>query len=174
MALATVGVLTLVSLLVFFGVGGPFGTVNDAGNGVMAVLCAVLAVILYRRGRIAVTALALLGAASAVLGSYLVMSETTGYFFAGLVSAFGFALIGLWLVVVARSDDLPASASGQTAGAVMAVGLFSLPGILRRLDDLDSAPAWLLATEICWAGTYLLLPLWAFRFARTESSRAYG
>jgi hypothetical protein len=47
----------------------------------------------------------------------------------------------------------------------MALGLFNIPGIVQGLDDLDAAPIWLLAAGICWAGTYALLPLWAFRFA---------
>jgi hypothetical protein len=43
-----------------------------------------------------------------LLRSFLIMTDTTGYFFAGLISALGFAHIGLWLLVVSRSDDLPA------------------------------------------------------------------
>jgi hypothetical protein len=164
-ALAAVAMLSCVSLFLFFSVGGPFGTLNDAGNGALAVLCATLALVLHRPGRVVTTALAVMGAAVAGVGSYLVMTDTTGYFLAGLESAFGFALIGLWLLVVALSGDVPARALGQAAGVVMALGLVNLPGILRGLDDQDSAPTWLLAAGVCWAGTYLLLPLWAFRFA---------
>jgi hypothetical protein len=129
------------------------------------LLCAALAFALHRPGRIAATTLAIAGAATAVLGSLFIMTDTTGYFFAGLISALGFALIGLWLLVVSRSDDLPAPRLALFAGAVMALGLFNIPGIVQRLDDLDAAPIWLLAVGICWAGTYVFLPLWAFRFA---------
>jgi hypothetical protein len=132
----------------------------------LALLCAALALLLHRYGGVTVTTLACLGAGSAVMGSYLVISDTTGYFLAGLVSAFGFALVGVWLVQVCRSDDLPARRSGLAAGAVMALGLVNLPGVLQGLDDQDSAPTWLLAAGFCWAGTYVLLPLWALRFAR--------
>lgn len=163
--LAAVAVLSCVSLIAFYTVGGPFGAVNDAGNGVLAVLCAALAFTLHRPGRIVATTLAIAGAATAVLGSLLIMTDTTGYFFAGLISALGFALIGLWLLVVSRSDDLPARRHALFAGAVMALGLINIPGIVQGLDDLDAAPIWLLAAGICWAGTYVLLPLWAFRFA---------
>ena len=163
--LAAVAVVSCVSLIAFYAVGGPFGTVNDAGNGVLALLCAALAFTLHRPGRIAATTLAIAGAATAVLGSLFIMTDTTGYFFAGLISALGFAFIGLWLLVVSRSDDLPAPRLALFAGAVMALGLINIPGIVQGLDDLDDAPIWLLAAGICWAGTYVLLPLWAFRFA---------
>ena len=168
-AVAVVGAVSCVSLGLFFAAGGPFGRVNDVGNGLLGLLCGALALTTHRSGRLAITALALGGAAGAVLGSYLVMRDITGYFLAGLVSAFGFALIGLWLVVATRSGDLPGRRSGQTAGAVMALGMVNLPAVVQGLDDQDSAPAWLLAVGICWAGTYLLLPAWSGRFALTSS-----
>ena len=102
------------------------------------------------------------------MGSYLVMTNTTGYFFAGLVSAAGFALIGSWLLVLGRAGVVPAPLLAQITGAVMALGLVIVPGILWGLDDLDAAPWWILAAETSsWAGTSLLLPLWALDCART-------
>ncbi len=165
-SLAAVALLSCISLFLFFSFDGPFGTINDAGNAMTALLCAALALLLHRSGGVTGTAIACLGAASAVAGSYLVMSDTTGYFLAGLVSALGFALVGVWLVLVCRSDDVPGRRSGVAAGAVMALGLVNLPGVLQGLDDQDSAPRWLLAAGVCWAGTYLLLPIWALRLAR--------
>jgi hypothetical protein len=167
-AIAAVAVASCASLLLFFSVEGPFGTLNDAGNAMLALLCAALALVLHRPGRLGVTVLALMGTAAACVGSFLVMTDTTGYFLAGLVSAFGFALFGVWLMVVARSHTVPSPRLGQSAGAVMALGLINLPGILKRLDDQDAAPAWLLAAGVCWSGTYLLLPLWASIFARAR------
>lgn len=164
-ALAAVAVVSLVSLIAFFTVGEPFGSINDAGNGVIAVLSAALALATHRPGGIPATALAVVGAATAVVGSLLVMTDATGYFLAGLVSALGFACIGVWLVVVGLSGELPASRLALMAGAVMALGFVDIPGILQGLDDQDAAPTWLLAAGICWAGTYVLLPLWAFRVA---------
>jgi len=149
--------------------GGPFGTINDLGNGVLAILCAVLALLLQPRRQIAATTVATAGAAISVVGSFLVLSDTTGYFFAGLVSAFGFSLIGIWLTVLSRSADLPAPRSALIAGAVMAVGIFNILGILAGKDDQDAAPVWLLAANVCWVGTYLLLPIWATRFARSST-----
>jgi hypothetical protein len=49
----------------------------------------------------------------------------------------------------------------------MALGIVNVPGILQGMDDQDTAPTWLLAAGVCWAGTYLLLPIWATRFARS-------
>jgi len=169
--LAAVAVASCISLILFFVVGGPFGTINDLGNGTLAVLCGVLAFALYAPGRTAATTVAVAGAATSVLGSFLVISETTGYFLAGLVSAFGFALFGLYLVHLSRSEDLPTSRSAFTAGAVMALGIVNVPGILQGMDDQDTAPTWLLAAGVCWAGTYLLLPIWATRFARSGALR---
>jgi hypothetical protein len=169
--LAAVAVMSWVSLIVFFAAGEPWGSLNDAGNGLLALLCGGFAVLLYRATPVVATILAVLGAAAGLLGSFLVMSDTTGYFFAGLVSAAGFALIGSWLVVLGRVGAVPASLLAQVAGVVMALGFVQVPGILWGLDDLESAPWWLLASEISWAGTYLLLPLWALRCALTPLVR---
>jgi hypothetical protein len=165
--LAAVAVASCISLILFFVVGGPFGTINDLGNGTLAVLCGVLSFALYAPGRTAATTVGVVGAATSVVGSFLVISDTTGYFLAGLVSAFGFALVGLWLIHLSRSEALPTSRSAFTAGAVMALGIFNVPGILQGVDDQDTAPTWLLAAGVCWAGTYLLLPIWVTRFARS-------
>lgn len=165
--LAAVAVASCISLILFFVAGGPFGIINDLGNGTLAVLCGVLAFALDAPGRTPATTVAVVGAATSVVGSFLVISETTGYLLAGLVSAFGFALVGLWLIHLSRSEALPTSRSAFTAGAVMALGIFNAPGILQGLDDQGTAPAWLLAAGVCWAGTYLLLPVWATRFARS-------
>jgi hypothetical protein len=169
---AIVAVMSWVSLMVFFGVGEPWGTLNDAGNAVLAPLCGTLSVLLRRATSNVATALALLGAAVSLLGSYLVMTNTTGYFFAGLVSAAGFALIGVWLVVLGRARGVPAPLLAETTGLVMALGLVTVPGILWGLDDLDSAPWWIVAAEAtCWAGTSVLLPLWAFGLAPVRPLR---
>jgi hypothetical protein len=113
--LAAVALASCISLILFFVVGGPFGTINDLGNGILAVLCGVLAFALYAPGRTVATTVAVAGAATSVVGSFLVISDTTGYFLAGLVSAFGFALVGLWLIHLSRSEALPSSRSAFTA-----------------------------------------------------------
>jgi divalent metal cation (Fe/Co/Zn/Cd) transporter len=68
-ALAVVTVATFVILLTFFIVAGHFGLINDAGNGLIGVLSAVLALLLVRRagGPVGVVA-AVIGAAVAGCG----------------------------------------------------------------------------------------------------------
>ena len=99
-------------LATYFAVGGPFGTINDIGNAAAGVLSAALAWQLRRQipGRAADLAVgaAIVGAGLTVAGSTLVVSDTTGFFFAGLVSSVGFAGIGAWLVVLNRSDAMAA------------------------------------------------------------------
>ena len=60
---------------------------------------------------------------------------------------------------------------GAVAGSVMAIGLLSVPGVLDRTDDMETAPGWLVATGIAWLGTYALMPAWALRFRRVLRRR---
>jgi len=184
-AVAWVGVVALVSLVVFFAVGGPFGFVNDVSNAALGVLAGTLAVTWLRRAprprsslRVA-TVLALVGVGAVVVGSVLVVFDVTGYFLAGLVSASGFALVGVWLVAAnlasARPPGVrssrPLTTLGVVAGSVMALGLVNVAGIVQGIDDQATAPLWLLAAGTCWAGTYLLLPIWCLRLTRDQRSR---
>ncbi|HEX6875229.1 MAG TPA: hypothetical protein VF165_06180 [Nocardioidaceae bacterium] len=181
-----VGIVALVSLIVFFIVGGPFGFINDVSNAALAVLAGTLAVTWLRSAerpspslRVA-TALALLGVAAAGVGSTLIIYDITGYFLAGLVSASGFALVGTWLIAANLSAGKPPGVSssrrqtilGVVAGSVMAVGFVNVPGIVMGIDDQASAPLWLLAAGPCWAGTYLLMPIWSLRLHRSSLAPA--
>ena len=58
---------------------------------------------------------------------------------------------------------------GVVAGSVMAAGLVNVPGIVMGLDDQAAAPVWLLAAGPCWAGTYLLMPIWCIRLGRPHA-----
>lgn len=177
-----VGLVALVSLVLFFVVGGPFGVINDVSNAALAVLAGTLAATWRRSAartspsvRVA-TVVALVGAAVAVVGSLLVVLDVTGYFLAGLVSASGFGLVGTWLVAANLAVDKPPGLSpsraqtilGVVAGSVMAVGLLNLPGVARGIDDQTTAPPWLLAVGLCWGGTYLLMPIWGLRLRRSS------
>ena len=77
---------------------------------------------------------AIVGAGLTVAGSTLVVSGTTGFFLAGLVSSVGFAGIGAWLVVLNRSDAMAAvvpprlRSLGIAAGALMALGIAAAAG----------------------------------------------
>lgn len=47
MAVATVDLLGVVCLILFFVVGGPFGSINDVANAAVGVLSAVLAYLIW-------------------------------------------------------------------------------------------------------------------------------
>ena len=117
----------IVLLVVYFAVGGPFGTtLNDLANALVGVLSAVLAAQTARLG-VPAAAVAAAGAGGAVMvvGSWLVITGRAGWVLAGLVSAVGAALVGAWLlalnVVVARNGVLPRGLTrlGSVSGAVM-------------------------------------------------------
>lgn len=181
-ALGAVGLGSLVSLIAFFVVGGPLGAINDVGNGVLGLLSGALAVTSWRSAAaprpgndaLAVSA-AVLGAMVTVVGSVLVLSETTGFFLAGLVSSTGFALIGIWLLLLNRWVSIDRGQRwprqrltlGVIAGAVMALGIISIPGVAMGLDDMAAAPTWIRVAGVSWLGTYLLFPIWSIWLGRT-------
>lgn len=166
-------------LLTYFAAGGPFGTINDIGNAATGVLSAFLAWQL--RGQIpgrlghAAAGAAFIGAATTVVGSTLVVTGTTGFFLAGHVSSVGFAGIGAWLVVVNRRPGKAGAwprrlrAAGLAAGLLMALGAVSAPGILLRLDDMATAPAWVYIGSLGWLGTYIVYPAWALWLGLVET-----
>jgi uncharacterized membrane protein (GlpM family) len=165
-----VGLFTCLSLIVFYVVEGPFGAINDVGNAVLGLLSAGLAWLAGGQGMRTFIVIAAVGAAITVVGSYLVLTDTTGYFLAGLVSSTGFALIGVWLFALNRSTSAePWSRirrAGLVAGAVMLLGFVNAPGIAMGLDDMATAPAWTYLGGFSWAGTYLLFPVWSLRLGR--------
>ena len=164
-----VGYAAVAFLVALFVVGQPFGTLNDILNGLLGILSAWLAWAMWRGGVSsgALTAVAGLGAAIAVVGSALVISGTTGFFLAGLVSSVGFALIGLWLVeanrILGRTGAVPRALSrlGLLAGAAMAFGFIDLPGIAMRLDDMAAVPPWIWVGSLWFVGAFALYPAWA-------------
>lgn len=179
LAIGIVAAGSAVCLATYFAVQGPFGTINDIGNGTAGVLSAGLAWrlrrhLLGRAGQVAVGA-AVVGGGLTVAGSALVISHTTGFFLAGLVSSLGFAGIGTWLVVLNRSDAAIVSwprrlrGLGIAAGALMALGFISAPGIALRLDDMSAAPAWVWVGSMGWLGTFVVYPAWAFWLAAVET-----
>ena len=179
--LGAVGIGSWVSLVAFFVFGGPFGAINDVGNGALGLLSGTLAVLLRRLGGrpgpgdgALATGAAVVGAVVTVVGSALILSDSTGFFLAGLVSGSGFALIGLWLVMLSGwvgsttggPEPLPQPRLGVVAGAVMALGLISVPGVVMGLDDMAAAPGWVNLGDISWLGTYVLFPIWSIRVGR--------
>lgn len=181
LAVGVVAAGSALSLATYFAVQGPFGTLSDLGNATTGILSACLAWRLRREvggrtGDLAVGA-AVAGAAISTAGSALVVSGTTGFFLAGLVSSVGFAAIGAWLIVLNRSaiaatwpSRLPVL--GVVAGALMAVGVVMLPGIVLRLDDIETAPGWVWIGQLGWLGTFVVYPIWAIWLGVTEMRRA--
>ncbi|MDF2734729.1 MAG: hypothetical protein K0S97_1352 [Chloroflexota bacterium] len=171
-----------VCLATFYAVQGPFGTINDIGNATAGVLSAGLAWRLRRHipGRAGDLALgaAIAGAAITVVGSTLVISGTTGFFLAGLVSSVGFAGIGAWLLALNTSHAVAGGwpqrlrRLGTAAGALMALGVAAVPGILLRLDDMGAAPGWVWIGLVGWLGIFVVYPAWAIWLARVETSLA--
>jgi uncharacterized membrane protein (GlpM family) len=181
LALGAVAAGSPVCLATYFAVGGPFGTINDIGNAAIGVLSAALAWRLRRhlQGRAGdiVLGAAMVGAAITVVGSALVVSRTTGFFFAGLVSSVGFAAIGAWLVVANRTDELAAAwprrlrSLGQLAGGLMIIGVAAVPGITLGFDDAATAPGWIWVSSIGWLGTYVAYPVWAIAIGLAATRR---
>lgn len=172
-----VALMSVTSLAAFFAVGGPFGAINDWTIGVLGFLTGLLAVALGRRDgtthsmleNVAI-GIAVFGSGTVVVGSVLVISDTTGFLLAGLVESVGFALIGVWLIVLNRSMGAAAhwprrlAGLGTTAGVVMAIGFVVVPGVAMGLDDMDSAPGWIWLGFLGWLGIFFLFPVWSIWF----------
>ena len=161
----------MVALLLFFTVGGVFGTVNDVLNAAVGVASATLVGLTVRGGRhpldVGGAAAGVVGGVVFSYGAWLVLSETTEFLLAGLVSGVGAGLLGVWLLVVNRPTrhHRPDATSrlGRVAGAVMALGLLGVPGWVSGVDDWAATP-WLLGVAMLgWLGTYVLYPTWCLR-----------
>jgi hypothetical protein len=169
--------VSLVTLALFFAVGGPFGAINDWTIGIGGALTALLVVSLdgsARPGAGFVTALAVVGSILVVVGAALVISDATGFLLAGLVECFGFALVGFWLIALnlagRRGSASPLQILGVVAGGLMAIGLIVLPAIVARVDDFDTAPAYVWLGFIGWLAIFVLYPVWAIWFGRGPSA----
>ena len=179
-ALAVVIVATVALLAVFFIYGGPFGLLNDVGNAVIGILMAALAILLS--GRVAPVlrwigvGLAVLGAVVAVWGSWLVISESTGFLFAGWVSTIGYGLIAILLALVCWSPivrDWPGGQAmlGRVAALAIVFGaIVAVPGLFSAADTFDELPPALWLYSIAWLGVYVLLPIWSYRLGRLLAS----
>lgn len=179
-AAGVAGLLGLVFIILFFTVGQPFGTLNDICIGLAAVLSAILAWLCYPGHQAPAPLLsqaalvsALLGALVVVAGSVLVISGVTGWFLAGLYMAAGNALIGLWLLWLSSSALGNSSwphglvVLGIVCGAVMALGLFAVPGILGGIDSQESA-SWMVKYigQAGALGWLVLYPIWCILLGR--------
>lgn len=171
LALATSGVtlIGIVSIVLFFTVGGIFGTLNDLANVVEAILSAVLAWALYpvyhahapRLSRCTLIT-AWLGALIATIGSALIILDVTGWYLAGLYTMAGYALAGVWLFglnhAALQSSLWPRRLAqlGQLTAVCMAIGFLSVPGILGGIDSVDTA-MWFVSLGLLGSLGWLLL-----------------
>lgn len=184
LALGATAVTAVVCLGLMFAGLSRAGTVNDYLNGGMGWLALALAVAVRRhdrsgrRGDVATLAAAV-GALLLTWGSWLVITESTGYVRAGLVSTQGLSAIGLGLVLAHQgpgSDGVLARAPatlGLVTGALLALGAFALPGALQGIDDLAAAPWHVhVGQAAAWLGAYVLLPVWCLRLARRRPTEA--
>jgi hypothetical protein len=178
-AVGTIQLIGLVFLIVFFMIGQPFGTLNDICIGLAGLLSGVLASLLFAllpAQPAALSRLALgaagLGALIVAVGSVLVIFRITGWVLAGLYTEFGNAFIGLWLLALlawARSGpDWPRGLVilGLITGACMALGLLTLPGILRGIDTFDAIPWYVNVGQASGLGWILLFPIWCLWLGR--------
>ena len=179
-ATGVVALLGLVFIILFFTAGQPFGTLNDVCIGLAAILSGVLAWVLYpvhhaTSPHLSLLALiaALLGALVVTAGSVLVISGVSSWYLAGLYMTVGNALIGLWLLAMScsarQSNPWPGGlvVFGLVLGAVMAVGLMAVPGILRGIDAQGAAPWFVNAGYIGGLGWLILYPIWCLCLGRT-------
>lgn len=169
------GLLALVLLILFFTLGGPFGTLNDICNGLTGILSGALAWILYKKFQTGLTFLifALIGALAIVLGSILVIFEITGWYLAGLYTSAGYALIGLWVAALNYSVRQLNFWSqrlvklGLFSGVMMALGLATIPAIINRIDAWELGPWYVNYVGLLGSLGYLLVyPLWCILLGR--------
>ncbi|MCC7359836.1 MAG: hypothetical protein IT317_10185 [Anaerolineales bacterium] len=175
LAVAVVLLAGLLCLVVFYVVGNPWGTLNDAGNGLAALLSAALAWQLRRSTYGWAVAVALAGAVVAVIGSYLVMSAVTGWYLAGLYTSLGYALIGLWLwhASGALRAGWPRGLArlGRFTGGFMALGVLAVPGLLAGIDSPGTAPWWAHAGFVGGPGWVLAYPIFCLWLGRVLLAR---
>ena len=183
LAVATtlVALVGLLFLILFFALGGdnPFGTLNDICGALTGVLTGALVWALHtaqpenpRANRRALVT-GLTGAALAVVGSGLIILDITGWVLAGLVSIFGLALVGLWLLAYHSAalhwPGFPRQLArlGITAGSIMCLGILTGFGILTRTDSLETA-AWYVSIGLFLGGlgSSVLYPIWLISLTR--------
>lgn len=191
LAVAGVDLLAVSSIGAFFTIGGPFGLVNDLANAAVGLSSVVLAREVSQTSPSGPTERLLVGFAAAggvisVTGSCLVVSGSTGWYLAGLVSGVGNALVGAWLLGsslretrAALGADQPQARQsrrlrrlGTAVGGLMVLGLAALPGVAARIDDWQLATWYVNAALLSWLGTYLLYPIWCLRLAAVGRARA--
>ena len=180
-ATGVTGLLALTFIILFFTVGQPFGTLNDICIALAAILSAVLAWMLYPQYHAqspllsqVTLVIAMLGAILVMVGAALAISGVKGWFLSGLYMAAGNAMIGLWLLGLnysaLRDNSLPHGLVifGLISGAILALGLVTIPGIFRGIDTQEYALT--MVNYVWWTsslGYLALYPAWCIWLGRT-------
>ena len=173
-------ILAVIFLALMYTVSGPFfGTINDVLNSVIGISSLTLMWMLYAQHHAksplmsqVTFALAVVGAIFTIIGSVLIIFGYTDFVLAGWYTGVGNALIGLWLVAFCYSllngNTLPHNLIlfGIVVGSFMTFGLLGIPGILARVDTMESLPWYLGASYLGFLGTYILYPIWTIWFGR--------
>jgi len=172
-ATGVVSLLGALFLALFFAIGQPFGTLNDLLIAIAAILSGVMAWMMYlafhtQSPQLSLLALlaALAGAIIVTVGSMLVISGVTGWYLAGLYMMAGNALIGLWLLGLSTSARLSLPwpngmvVLGIVAGAIMAAGLLTVPGIVRGIEAWEAAPWVVNIGQVGFLGWAVAYPIW--------------
>ena len=172
-------ILAIIFLILMYAVNNSFGKVNDVFNSIIGISSVVLAWMLYaeHHAKSPVTSqialvLAIVGAIFTIVGSTLIIFGFKSFVMAGWYTGIGYALIGLWLVLWSYSmlsmDVIPQSlvVFGIIVGAFMAVGLLGIPGIITRIDSMDTLPWYLYLAFLGYFGVYILYPTWAILLGR--------
>lgn len=172
-------ILAVIFLILMYTVNGRFGTVNDVLNSIIGILSVALAWMLYAElharsplmSQITL-GLTVIGAVFTIIGSSLIIFGYTDFVLAGWYTGVGNALIGLWLATfcyfMLSGSTLPHNliVFGIIVGACMTFGLLGIPGILARVDTMQSLPWYLGASYLGFLGTYVLYPIWAIWLGR--------
>jgi len=173
-----VAIVGLIFIALFYALiesgGDSFGTLNDLCVALGGILSGILVWRLYpihrshapRASHFALGS-GMVGACLAPFGSGLVIFNITGWLLAGLVTTFGYALIGLWLLGLNYSARrwlaFPQRLAqfGILAGGVMASGILAGPGILARTDAMESSQWFVLtALYVGGLGWNILYTIW--------------
>lgn len=176
-----VGVLAILTIILFYTVGQPFGTLSDISNGLLGILSGVLAVLLYTQIRSQSPVLsfiglilALVGAVAVPIGSALVVSGRLGWFQAGYYTAAGFGVMGLWLVGLNSIVDQGSGWSqglivaGLVIGGIMALGVLAIPGIFSGVESWEASPWYVkyVGVSASSLGWLILYPVWLILVSR--------
>jgi hypothetical protein len=172
-------ILAVIFLILMYTVNGRFGTVNDVLNALIGILSVVLAWMLYAEQHAraplmsqVTLALAVVGMIFTIIGSFLIIFGYTDFVLAGWYTGVGNALIGLWLAAfcysLLTSNTFPHSLTvfGLVVGSFMTFGLLGIPGILARVDTMESLPWYLSTSYLGFLGTYVLYPIWTIWLGR--------